>query len=506
MTTEEFWNIYINEDILKIFDLTYDFFSKELPKEFIEDYDVGEILTETRGHHETAKEFDKVVKFSNLLMEKQPKLYQEHFQYFDDFLIDYYCFHKDRNKVEKSFANFVINPFQDFDQYLISFKKLLFYEHTDILDNAIIKNYKETYLSEQLIGNASEDLTLSKFHITLEAFSQKENDTVFDRGKFLEILEEYEFDFDEKFLAAIEIGMQEQISNENIATAFLNDRTHFITTLEMYFLKYMQERKFSFALSGWLWYKVLAFWEENNKKNKCKPNVYFRVHTKVLEKYLSGLRGDMFLDNKSQMIAVLWGSIYIYDFLKSIEIINQKTFDIFIEASKVLKGIIIGQHTSDLWNSNFVHLWAKPDSISATEFIEEEKIFKKSILFKNQNFNELQSEISEELANLGELSSHIIAGGKSKKNDYPPSLIDSLFDHNLDIAFEEDEILEAINAEEESAKNDKNEHTPSTSNNLLDTNHYATQEIKPFKAEKKVGRNETCPCGSGKKYKKCCGK
>ena len=24
--------------------------------------------------------------------------------------------------------------------------------------------------------------------------------------------------------------------------------------------------------------------------------------------------------------------------------------------------------------------------------------------------------------------------------------------------------------------------------------------------EKKVGRNESCPCGSGKKYKKCCGK
>ena len=25
-------------------------------------------------------------------------------------------------------------------------------------------------------------------------------------------------------------------------------------------------------------------------------------------------------------------------------------------------------------------------------------------------------------------------------------------------------------------------------------------------AEKKIGRNEPCPCGSGKKYKKCCGK
>ena len=24
--------------------------------------------------------------------------------------------------------------------------------------------------------------------------------------------------------------------------------------------------------------------------------------------------------------------------------------------------------------------------------------------------------------------------------------------------------------------------------------------------DKKIGRNEPCPCGSGKKYKKCCGK
>lgn len=27
----------------------------------------------------------------------------------------------------------------------------------------------------------------------------------------------------------------------------------------------------------------------------------------------------------------------------------------------------------------------------------------------------------------------------------------------------------------------------------------------PTRAGKKVGRNEPCPCGSGKKYKKCCG-
>ena len=32
-----------------------------------------------------------------------------------------------------------------------------------------------------------------------------------------------------------------------------------------------------------------------------------------------------------------------------------------------------------------------------------------------------------------------------------------------------------------------------------------TEKQKPVRAGKKIGRNDPCPCGSGKKYKKCCG-
>ena len=32
------------------------------------------------------------------------------------------------------------------------------------------------------------------------------------------------------------------------------------------------------------------------------------------------------------------------------------------------------------------------------------------------------------------------------------------------------------------------------------------QKFEPVRVEKKVGRNEPCPCGSGKKYKQCHGK
>ncbi len=31
------------------------------------------------------------------------------------------------------------------------------------------------------------------------------------------------------------------------------------------------------------------------------------------------------------------------------------------------------------------------------------------------------------------------------------------------------------------------------------------EKAKPIKTQK-IGRNDPCPCGSGKKYKKCCGR
>ncbi len=32
-----------------------------------------------------------------------------------------------------------------------------------------------------------------------------------------------------------------------------------------------------------------------------------------------------------------------------------------------------------------------------------------------------------------------------------------------------------------------------------------TEKVKPIIADGEPGRNDPCPCGSGKKYKKCCG-
>ena len=33
-----------------------------------------------------------------------------------------------------------------------------------------------------------------------------------------------------------------------------------------------------------------------------------------------------------------------------------------------------------------------------------------------------------------------------------------------------------------------------------------TEKVEPIKADKTPKRNDPCPCGSGKKFKKCCAK
>jgi len=160
----------------------------------------------------------------------------------------------------------------------------------------------------------------------------------------------------------------------------------------------MHNNGFAFYLSGKIWDKMLDFWIENNSSKKTTDS-FFKVQSGLFERYLARFLSNMFLDNKSEMIAILWGSVYIFEFFYKSNIISEKLFLDFIETSKELKGKVIGQFMPDLWNSNFIHYWEKPDCISETEFVEENKIFQKSITLKYQKFSRLRSSISEELSN-----------------------------------------------------------------------------------------------------------
>ncbi len=489
MKTEEFWQLYLNEDLLDIFDVTYDFFSKKLPEDFLKEYDVVEVLLETKGAQIATKNFDNAVKFINLIKDKHPKLYLENYFYFDDFLIDYYCYHKNIDKIHASFENFHNDPLLDIDFYFKNLKKLLFHGHQEILNKTVEKNYQKI----NNIANAF-DLALFKFTDTLEKFYKK-ND--FDINEFMKIIEPYDFDIQEnkEFRDAVIRGMTGQFDqDENLIKDFFNDQLYTLISLQIYFQKYMYGRHMPFAIGYRIWLKMGEFWDENNQPKKIKPLTYFSAGLGKFEKYVSSLSGNFFVDNTSEMFAVAWGSVYVYDFLKEAGLIDTKVYNKFYKISKSLKGKIIGETLSDLWKYTFIHSWKKPDSIPENEFVEEAKIFRKSYDLPDADFSELQNLIADELNHIGDISNYIIKGGKEKDKRM----------NDMEKVLSEEDIMGFFG-------NDLEDFVPDDEDTFQDTiDKLAKPKIRyydqPYIAEKKVGRNAPCPCGSGKKYKKCCGK
>ena len=62
----------------------------------------------------------------------------------------------------------------------------------------------------------------------------------------------------------------------------------------------------------------------------------------------------------------------------------------------------------------------------------------------------------------------------------------------------------AMKYNEEYRKKNTYEQPPSSDSIFSLPTNTLPPKVQPIKKEKKIGRNEPCPCGSGKKYKKCC--
>lgn len=441
MDIDNWWRQYNSKSTSEQYEFIRNTFKQGLTQEFFNKIDIDDVILGTKGSLENTKKFDNVLDFTKILQTHHPQLYKEYYEYFDNFLIDYYCYHNQKENLLQPVANFIKEPVKGIDDLFLSFKKLLFYNHIDLVNKIIEETFETIYKSPKIIPGAEYELAQVKLYITLEKACLKNHDKI-DWKRFRNSLKKYNFEFEEDFIISIDKGLNSKIlpSNECIQN-FIEDRNNFIVTLEGYFLNYMAKKGFCFALSGWIWDKMVDFWTEYSGDKHQKPDKYFTVKKEDFDRYLGRLAGDFLLDHTSEIIAILWGSVYVYDFLKSIGIIYDELYANYIKTASMLKGDVIRGFVPKLWNSNFVHSWNKPGSISQNEFDAENNIFIKSYDFTPYKFAQFQSLISDELKSIGDFSKYLLRPD-------------------------------------------------------------ASYGIKP----KKIGRNEPCPCGSGKKYKKCCGK
>lgn len=469
MSAEEFWDVYEkSEDTLDIYDEAYSFFSKKLPDNFEEKYDFIEMISEILNNHETNKKFDKVIEFHNLIKNVHPHLITNFGELSETFIMSYYTFCKNKFDIEKLFTQEVNKSLDSFDTFMDNFKKLIYYQHTDIIDNNILVKYQEAWDSDEIDVEDVRKLAVFKIYHTLEELYLNYLKTgSFEKNDFIKKLDEYKIEKENNILNLYEkIFLEEKIDVEQIHQLLVEDQLKLIRLLEIHFLKSMLKKGFRFPTINCIWVIMGNYW----LKNKTHNEPLFSINTEKFEEHLLELPDGFFSDTQSDAFGVIWGSVYIYDFLLENGIIKSEEYQVFLENNRTLKARYIVNYPHSLWEYNFVHHWQKPNGISEMEFEQETLIFEKSLNFDEYDFDSFRNEIQEELATLGELSTYI-----------------------------EHEIVNINNVNK---------------NNLKENNFFWDDEdffisptnLKPIvkNSIEKIGRNDPCHCGSGKKFKKCC--
>ncbi|MEA3457591.1 MAG: hypothetical protein U9R21_02825, partial [Candidatus Thermoplasmatota archaeon] len=203
MDFDKWWEEYNSKPVLAQYKFVIDTFEKGISQESFEENDLVEVLLELKGSLEQQRRFDEIVELTMLFQTKYPKVYKQEFQYFDEFLISYYCFHNQKRKLNQSLDNFIEKPVQGIDNFMVALKELLFNDHIDLIDHIIDKIYTPVRDSIEIIGTTSEEIALVKFYERLEHIYYNEEIDEKTLKSFKNGLKQYDFKVKDAYLRKI---------------------------------------------------------------------------------------------------------------------------------------------------------------------------------------------------------------------------------------------------------------------------------------------------------------
>jgi len=390
MDFNEFWKNYTSKDITTISDLVIETFNQKLPDNIEEEYDLGEIVAEFSGHHETAKKYDKIELFGEVLKNKQPDLYKKEGGYINEALIKYYCFTKDEDKLVTQIEDAITRDY-NYDLLLESFKQLLYNQYIVHANGIIESEYDNVTKSLKLIQGAEFDFAIVKYYIELEElFLEKNDNSNIDLTLFKKKLSQYGFNFDDPYLKQLEMGLINNSVDKplNLLKDLPADRSNLIGTLEMKFLRFMQKKNCPFPIGGMICYNLFQYFEDRNTKNWQN---YFKFEIYSFKEFVNS-KSSFLYNNTIEIVLLIWGSSYFLDFIYQSQIILESNYLIQKELIETIKNEFKEKNKHDLWEYNFIHEW-KPDETTSLENwnIEKSKFEISYELEISQNeFNELK--------------------------------------------------------------------------------------------------------------------
>ncbi len=449
------WSNKTPEDILDYFydeledDNTRFEFLKKLMLQLPDlEIDWIEAFEDIKEHLLINERIDDILFFVNWINNKYPEDYKNRYEFIESDLCNYYLFKKDYQSLQKRLSFIQQHPVSAIDTLTerILFQ-LIYHGQREMAVEFANMVWKPIDESPDLIGHAAYNFVntiyINQLQLCYEAFLENRD---FDLNAMFEKIVKMGFDNNKKefnnYISILKSDLDLQIINNSVKKEKLEHMAH----LNIHFLKYMhQEYNLPFIFSEIIW-QLIAYKEIFGKHG---IDNWFFIDVKTLDEHIGRKYDNFYGSNEIEMFGKVWGLNYVFSFFNHYNLITNEPYEEIKENILHFKKEMMILAEADLWKMSFVFDWPKIESI-------ENKHITKDFFNSTFKIKELES------------------------TKYISDTISTI------------------------PKNERIESELRSNTNRLNENTFYSGDTPYVKESPDIGRNDPCPCGSGKKYKKCC--
>jgi hypothetical protein len=357
-----------------------------LSPEFLQAKDFGGLLLEIRDELVNNNLLTETLALIGKFQQYQPELYAQEYAYFDKFLVEYYLYTNELEKVRASLVRFKENPGKGIDEMLRVLDFLKFYNATEIATDLCRATYRLVENSPDVIGGTAAELGGIIFMDLMDqAYRKLKQGEIVDWEKLVAEAREYGYEGDEQWLSEMQQDLTEDIQvDQQFFQAFKNQkfRQRIYRHLSIDFHKYMaSEKQVSFICSQGIWETIMKFLIDHRDlkaKQLAHPDSLFGFSQNQLDRFVAQQIGGFFSLGQAAGFATLWSIPYLYDFLASKQIVGSEIHQRALAAATELKKQLT-EEFSQLWKFDFVHRWLPANSVSQGDWETEAKQFAASL-------------------------------------------------------------------------------------------------------------------------------
>lgn len=409
------------------------------------DFDWSSMFNDHRNTLTTRENIAVCEDFVSWFPQKFPIEYADDFTFIEMDLCFYYLLKDDLTRLRERMTLIIADPVKGIEEVTIKlYFQLLYYGYNKEALKYAKQVYKPIEDSDQIIGSPEEIFIRGIYFDALQQAYEKFRDSgIFDTSEIRKIAREINIEENKDIFRLERESLENALDKEDLLNRVNSDYSRVFIELKMQFLKFMLDRHgFSFMLSEEIW-SIIAV-KNIFGKSKTRES-FFYIDPKKFDGVLDRRLDTFLASNNIEMFGKVWGLHYIYEFLEEHDLIKGEDAEMMQENNLYFRNLMIQFTGEDLWEMSFIFKWPEANLWDHLKPMFEETL--------NNTHGETRK-MMVEFKSLGPVN---------------------------------DRIKKELKIEEE----------------RMEQNFFGSN-VPYTKSESKINRNDPCPCGSGKKYKKCC--